>query len=56
MNLWRWIADAISAWREPFDVAEEWDQSLPPIPEDLDCPDTQPTTPGALDSDLARLE
>jgi hypothetical protein len=39
---------------EPFDWA--YPDSHPPTPEDLDCPDTQPTSPGALDSDLQRLE
>ena len=33
-----------------------WSNSYPPIPHDLECPDTQPTSPGALDSDHARLE
>lgn len=33
---------------------EEWSNSYPEIPADLECPDTQPTSPGALDSDLAR--
>jgi hypothetical protein len=47
-NLLRWWRD----WRreEPFDLA------YPDSTEDLmDCPDTQPTSPGALDSDPERL-
>ena len=43
-------------WRDapedPFDM--DFPDSAPPM--ELDCPDTQPTSPGALDSDLARLK
>lgn len=35
---------------------DEWSSSYPAIPDDLECPDTQPTSPGALDSDMGRLE
>lgn len=36
-------------------MGDEWSSSYPSMPDDLECPDTQPTSPGALDSDLGRL-
>lgn len=54
---WRQFRDAC---REPFDVYEDdLDSDYPDLsgpPAGLDCPDTQPTSPGALDSDLGRLQ
>lgn len=56
-RLWtRW-----RAWRdevaEPFDCWDsDYPNSAPPVDSDFGCPDTQPTSPGALDSDLGRLE
>lgn len=58
-----WLASLfgrVTRWRrevaEPFDVWDaDYPDSAPPVPPDLDCPDTQPTSPGALDSDLGRL-
>ena len=55
MNALEWIVDLLRAWRDPFDIAEEWGPSFPATPDDMSCPDTQPTSPGALDSDLGRL-
>lgn len=50
--LWGWWA-----WRQvpedPFDMG--YPDSYPPVDSDFECPDTEPTSPGALDSDLARL-
>lgn len=43
-------------WSMRNDDKEEWSNSYPAIPDDLECPDTQPTSPGALDSDIGRLE
>jgi len=41
---------------EPFDWAyPDAPDSHPPVDSDFECPDTQPTSPGALDSDLGRL-
>lgn len=53
--LWCWWA-----WREvpedPMDVFDsDYPASAPPIDSDFGCPDTEPTSPGALDSDLGRL-
>ena len=57
MSAWQWIVDMLRAWRDSFDIAEEdWSSSFPATPDDIGCPDTQPTSPGALDSDLGRLE
>jgi hypothetical protein len=50
----RWLRDVLDAWRNPFDIwpdSEPWDDSFPSMRDDeMDCPDTQPTHPGALDS------
>lgn len=55
-----WLDRLIVWWsdmrNESANVGEEWSNSFPSIPEGMECPDTQPTSPGALDSDLARLE
>lgn len=55
-----WLDRLIDWWsdmrNESANVGEEWSNSLPSIPEGMECPDTQPTSPGALDSDLGRLE
>ncbi len=50
----RWLIEWWRAVEEPFDI--DFPDSAPPISDDFDCPDTQPTSPGALDSDLARLQ
>jgi len=34
----------------------DFPDSAPPIQEGFDCPDTQPTSPGALDTLPGRLE
>lgn len=52
-DLWRRMREWRHQIEEPFDF--DFPDSAPPMP-DMDCPDTQPTSPGALDSDLARLE
>jgi len=52
----KWFDALVDWWwdiRNPFE--ESWDSSFPEIPDDLGCPDTEPTSPGALDSDLGRL-
>lgn len=55
-----WLDRLIDWWsdmrNESANVGEEWSNSFPSIPEGMECPDTQPTSPGALDSDHARLE
>lgn len=51
MTLWDWLMSRLTP-----DEAEEWSSSFPQAPEDMECPDTQPTSPGALDSDMGRLE
>lgn len=55
-----WLDRLIDCWsdmrNELANVGEEWSNSFPSIPEGMECPDTQPTSPGALDSDHARLE
>ena len=43
------------SWDSSFPFEESWDSSFPEISDDLGCPDTEPTSPGALDSDLGRL-
>lgn len=50
---WWW---ELRNWSDPQNVGEEWSNSFPSIPEGLECPDTQPTSPGAPDSDLGRLQ
>jgi len=56
----KWLDRLIDWWsdmrNELANVGEEWSNSFPSIPEGMECPDTQPTSPGALDSDLGRLE
>ncbi len=50
----RWLIEWWRKVKEPFD----WDfpYSQPSMRDDaLECPDTQPTSPGALDSDLGDL-
>jgi len=44
--MWTWLVSLWQAWRDPFD----WDLDSD-FPADIDCPTTQPTSPGALDSD-----
>jgi len=54
----KWRAVLLDWWREvqePFDV-DSTPNSAPAPDSDFGCPDTQPTAPGALDSDLSRLE
>lgn len=58
MSLW-----ALAAWwRESRQRKEEPDSGYPQVdftdrtPEGLDCPDTEPTSPGALDTLPGRLE
>lgn len=54
-RLLRWWNDV----QEPFDVFDSVPNSQPQPDwldqHELDCPDTQPTSPGALDSDLGDL-
>ena len=38
-----WLMDLLNLWRKP---PPQWD---PDFLCDMDCPDTQPTTPGLLD-------
>lgn len=52
MNIW----DRLMCILGRAKVDDDFLASAPPIPEGMECPDTQPTTPGALDSDLGRLE
>jgi hypothetical protein len=55
VSIWQRIRQFFGA--DPFDVEERWDDSFPHMDDaELECPDTQPTSPGALDSDLGRLD
>lgn len=59
MRWLRYLWECLLEWRreisEPFDF--DFPDSEPALPDDcLDCPDTQPTSPGALDTLPARLE
>ena len=47
--MWQWLIDWWRGFNDPLDVFNS------DFPEDLECPDTQPTSPGALDSDLGDL-
>ena len=38
-----WLIALWRSWQEPFDVLDS------EFPGDLDCPETQPTSPGLLD-------
>lgn len=49
--MWAWIVDLWRSWKEPFD----WTSTDSDFPGDMECPDTQPTSPGALDSDKGRV-
>lgn len=49
--MWAWLVSLWQAWRDPFD----WAEPDSDYPADIDCPTTQPTSPGALDSDLGEL-
>jgi len=53
MSIWGRLREWFHHAEEPFDF--DFPDSAPAVPE-MDCPDTQPTSPGALDSDLSRLE
>ena len=47
----KWFDALVDWWwdiRNPFEGS--WDSSFPEIPDDLGCPDTEPTSPGALDT------
>jgi hypothetical protein len=47
--MWRWLKWMFGQPEEPnTDRLHEWTDR---IPLDASCPDTQPTSPGALDSD-----
>lgn len=51
---WRELCDACG---EPWpEWEDDYPDSTPPIPDGFDCPDTQPTSPGALDTLPGRLE
>lgn len=71
MNWLRRLWSRLTSWRreieEPFDVNypdstppgftdSDQFQFVPEIPPGMRAPDTEPTSPGALDSDLSRLE
>lgn len=71
MTWWRLLIGRWRKWRsvteEPFDfdfpdstppgfVDSDQFRFLPEIPADMPPPETQPTSPGALDSDPMRLE
>lgn len=52
------LKELIDALRNPFDFADtDVPDSSPDFmdPDDFGAPDTQPTSPGALDSDRGRL-
>lgn len=56
-----WLRRVLATWRQWWREVEDplWDgnfpDSAPPALDGMDCPDTEPTSPGALDSDLGRL-
>lgn len=56
MNFWAWIKDIWAAWKDPVDVFDsdfpDSDNWTDRTPLDAQCPDTQPTAPGALDHDV----
>ena len=56
MTIWARIKEVWAAWQDPMDVFDDdYPDSHPftaPIPLDADCPDTQPSRPGALDHDV----
>ena len=57
MTFWQRLRRFFGA--DPLDVEEGWSDSFPhsePRPSDFDCPDTQPTSPGLLDTLPGRLE
>lgn len=55
MTIWQRLRRFFGA--DPFDVDEDWEDSFPSMRDDeLECPDTQPTSPGALDTLPGRLE
>jgi hypothetical protein len=55
VTLWQRMREFFGA--DPLDVEAEWSDSFPQMGDDeLDCPDTQPTSPGALDTLPGRLE
>lgn len=57
MTIWQRLRRFFGA--DPLDVEEGWNDSFPdssPWPSDFDCPDTQPTSPGLLDTLPGRLE
>lgn len=58
MNLWAWIKSVWAAWMDPVDVWPD-DDTFPDsdgwtdrLPLDNSAPDTEPTSPGALDDDV----
>jgi len=52
-----WWRDLIGAIEDPFDIEfPGYEDSDPGMPAGLDCPDTQPTSPGALDTLPGNLE
>ena len=51
MTIWQRLRRFFGA--DPLDVEEGWNDSFPdssPWPSDFGCPDTQPTSPGLLDT------
>jgi hypothetical protein len=55
MTLWQRLREFFGA--DPLDIEEAWDDSFPQMSDrELDCPDTQPTSPGLLDTLPGRLE
>ena len=57
MTIWQRLRQFFGA--DPLDVEDGWSDSFPhsePRPSDFDCPDTQPTSPGLLDTLPGRLE
>jgi hypothetical protein len=72
MNWLRRLWSRVTSWRreieEPFDMnfpdstppgysdSAPFGRFVPESPPGMEAPDTMPTSPGALDSDLSRLE
>ena len=58
--MWRRLVEWWREVQEPFDYGfpdpDEFGDFVDRTPEGLECPDTQPTSPGALDTLHGRLE
>lgn len=49
------LLERLLDWRWGTQQEESWDSSYPASPDGMDCPDTQPTSPGVLDSNTGPI-